>query len=70
MHTLAFFLSLRAFSNSSSFNFISSSTSSEADNLSIFNSSYDDDDDDDDDDDGELADLITLPQGQLFQFLL
>ena len=65
MHTLAFFLSLRAFSNSSSFNFISSSTSSEADNLSIFNSSYDDDDDDD-----ELADLITLPQGQLFQFLL
>ena len=68
MHTLAFFLSLRAFSNSSSFNFISSSTSSEADNLSIFNSSYDDDDDDDDD--GELADLITLPQGQLFQFLL
>ena len=67
MHTLAFFLSLRAFSNSSSFNFISSSTSSEADNLSIFNSSYDDDDDDDD---GELADLITLPQGQLFHFLL
>ena len=66
MHTLAFFLSLRAFSNSSSFNFISSSTSSEADNLSIFNSSYDDDDDDD----NELADLITLPQGQLFQFLL
>lgn len=65
MHTLAFFLSLRAFSNSSSFNFISSSTSSEADNLSIFNSSYDDDDDD-----GELADLITLPQGQLFHFLL
>ena len=67
MHTLAFFLSLRAFSNSSSFNFISSSTSSEADNLSIFNSSYDDDGDDDD---GELADLMTLPQGQLFQFLL